>query len=167
MEAKEWTTINKGKWPRGEWDNEPDKAQWPDPVTGMACLAVRNPHIGQWCGYVGIVTGHRYYKLDYSECPQNCDDDYCGHCLDSLVEIHGGVTFAGECRNTEDEAERICHVDPDGPEVWWFGFDCGHAGDNMPVISATVLGDVYRSLAYVRKQCASLAKQLATIEAQS
>lgn len=27
---KYYNVIDKSKWPRGEWDNEPDKIQWVD-----------------------------------------------------------------------------------------------------------------------------------------
>lgn len=71
----------------------------------------------------------------------------------------------------------ICHLpEPGEPDdVWWFGFDCAHAGDLMPGINAVLAeigspslpryGDeTYRDVAYVAGECARLAQQLAAIE---
>lgn len=41
MQTKQWTTIDKSAWPRGAWDDEPDKVQWQDPATGLPCLIDR------------------------------------------------------------------------------------------------------------------------------
>lgn len=66
----------------------------------------------------------------------------------------------------------ICHLPaPDEPDdVWWFGFDCAHAGDIIPGMASdlkfvgqtTGWGAVYeyRDFAYVENQCTELAKQL-------
>lgn len=71
------------------------------------------------------------------------------------------------------QATAICHVPAPGEpdDIWWFGFDCAHAGDRMPGMEAALrsiggrslphCGDVYRDLAYVKAECASLARQLA------
>lgn len=48
----------------------------------------------------------------------------------------------------------------DGGVLWWFGFDCAHAADMIP--KASSLG-IYRDFAFVRKQCAVLAKALAEL----
>ena len=67
-------------------------------------------------------------------------------------------------------ARHICHIpapgDPD--DVWWFGFDCAHAGDICPKMSSYGIrsmsgdhGEVYRDIAYVAAECAALAQQLA------
>lgn len=71
------------------------------------------------------------------------------------------------------EATRICHLpDPGEPDhVWWFGFDCGHAGDLSPGMERYGRGqmpapwndsgyDEYRDLPYVKEQVAELARQL-------
>jgi hypothetical protein len=67
----------------------------------------------------------------------------------------------------------ICHlVDPEeSDDVWWLGFDCGHAYDLAPGMIAQMreLGvaswradstDVYRTIEYVKDQIADLAQQL-------
>lgn len=138
------------------------------------------------------------------------------------LEVHGGLTFAGECADQRREAwevfrlkrataiatarifpkgdsaewlkkwdgcfddyerwrERtqataICHLPGPGEpdDVWWFGFDCGHAWDFQPGMIAHLLDlgprylrdyrdEIYRDLDYIRGECARLAQQLAVI----
>lgn len=72
---------------------------------------------------------------------------------------------------------RICHLpEPGRPEkVWWFGFDCAHAGDVSPGHNADMKrfvpdapsvfrGGTYREVAYVENEVRSLARQLALIQ---
>lgn len=83
------------------------------------------------------------------------------------VEVHGGLTYSATCNG------HICHTpEPGEPDnVWWFGFDCAHAGDKCPSIYATASksyrrtfrDEEYRDVAYVQAECAGLAKQLAAI----
>ncbi len=87
------------------------------------------------------------------------------------IEVHGGLTYANGDEDT-----------------WWFGFDCAHAGDLCPGSDALIHRihindgdtkkweegrklfkegphrDVYRDLAYVQAECASLARQLKGLE---
>lgn len=63
------------------------------------------------------------------------------------------------------EARFVCHVPLPGrpAKVWWFGFDCAHAGDLTPGLqhAYTAYGpEIYRTREYVAEQCASLARQL-------
>lgn len=71
------------------------------------------------------------------------------------------------------EATMTCSVPSE--DLWWFGFDCSHAGDFSPklekfITSATPAwsgsgnGDVYRNVAYVKDACTNLAKQLMFIQ---
>lgn len=137
--------------------NEPDKAQWPDEATGLPCLIVRNPRGGNLCGYVGVAEGHSLFEQDYG-IPD--------------VDVHGGLTFADKCTETEDEGRYICHVpDPGEPKhVWWFGFDCAHLNDLSPadpfglrVRGDPYFGSTYRDFDYVKRECARLATQLAAV----
>lgn len=160
METKSYTTIDRTalSWPSGEWDGEPDKVQWEDAETKAPCLAVRNPRIGHWCGYVGVPPAHPMHGKNYD---------------DADVDVHGGLTFSDACRPHADESHGICHVPGEGEEhnVWWFGFDCAHAGDTSPNACKMAAdlgypftihpGERYRTLAYVQHECAQLAKQLA------
>lgn len=137
-------------WPRGPWDTEPDKLQWPDAKTGLPCLAVRGP-FGNWCGYVGVPPGHRLH----------------GSIRPEDVHPHGGVTFTAPC--SPDHAG-VCHVpDPGEPDdVWWIGFDAQDYAPGMvagmrsvmPQLPAFLCSGTYRNLKYVRRKCAALAQEL-------
>lgn len=150
MKPQQWTFIDKSAWPRGPWDNEPDKMQWPDEATGLPCLIRRNRVFGSLCGYVGAPEGHPWFGMGYDDVP---------------ADVHGGLTFADACA-PDDRQHGICHVVESGESdrVWWLGFDCGHAGDfapGMPAGFREALGETYRDLDYVRAECSRLAAQLA------
>lgn len=157
MENREWRTIDKSSWPRGEWDSEPDKMQWTDEATGLPCLVVRNPG-GHLCGYVGVPDGHPWFQKDYDGCRINGAE---------WPSVHGGLTFADFCSPRPDAKERgICHVVDAGENdrVWWLGFDCAHCGDLSPKHAADrsavlLAGEAYRTIDYVRSECRSLAAQ--------
>lgn len=153
----------KAKLPEGLWQEEPDKIQWEDKETKLPCLIVRN-NSGNLCGYVGVSEKHPLYQKAYQE----SEDLNC----------HGGLTFSGFCQEREDG---ICHKpDPGEPEkVWWLGFDCAHGGDIIPSFMTKEFMDLgiktftdrdpfekntYKDIAYVQKECAGLAKQLAAVE---
>ena len=133
--------------PEGPWNDEPDKVQWIHPASNLDCLAVRN-HFGAWCGYVGVPPEHPLHGQGYGMVD---------------VDVHGGLTFADFCADSE-EPEAICHVAAPGrpDRVWWLGFDCGHAFDFQPGIMSfeAIPGMVYRDLAYVVEQVTQLAIQL-------
>ena len=156
MERIEYrNVVNKDKWPRGEWDNEPDKIQWPDADTGLPCLIVRGP-VGALCGYVGVSEGHPFYKKTY-------------HDVEDTLRVHGGLTFSDACAEDAVECEAICHLPSSGePDyVWWFGFDCAHYGDLNPAYDSayqTGRNRVYRNIAYVEAEIRTLAKQLAELQ---
>lgn len=156
MKAQIWFDpwMSRVGWSRGEWDNEPDKAQWTDAATGLPCLAKRNS-MGAWCDYVGVAEGHPAFTKGYDAV---------------RVDVHGGLTFSDFCQPGAP-AETICHVpEPGEPErVWWLGFDCAHASDYAPAFEARELTrfgfnafgkGIYRTLNYVRRECADLAAQL-------
>ncbi len=151
METKEYTTIDKSNWSQGPWKDEPDKVQWEDKKTGLPCLAVRNPQLGHWCGYVGVAEGHKYFGVDYEEV---------------CVDVHGSPTFSEFCQPEESEEVGICHLpgenEPD--RVWWIGFDCNHVSDYAPADKWGALlcqgSHNYKTLDYVKQQCENLALQL-------
>jgi len=156
IEYKVNPTIDKSTWPKGEWDNEPDKKQWQDPATGLPCLIVRN-WSGALCGYVGVPKTHPLYKADYDK---------------PNVDVHGGLTFAGECQEKVNHCEGICHVAPGEDDVWWLGFDCHHYRDIAPrdmgrdeYALERKFDAKYRNFAYVTNQVTNLAAQLATATA--
>ena len=156
MNVIEWARpdIDKSAWGEGPWQTEPDKVQWTDDTTGLACLAVRHPRSGVWCGYVGVAPDHRFYEVDYN---------------DVDADVHGGLTYADLCQPESDPACGICHIpEPGTPDhLWWLGFDCNHAWDVAPgdyrwrtKAGIGEIDDVYRTLGYVRDQCTQLAAQL-------
>jgi hypothetical protein len=141
------------KWGDGPWQNEPDR--WEFDHAGLSCLVHRHPSLGHFCGYVGVPPTHPAYDKNYD---------------DVDVSVHGGLTYSGHCQKDGP----ICHTpkpfEPD--DLYWLGFDAAHYMDLSPGIVATLreLGstrerdDIYRDLAYVRKETESLAEQLALME---
>jgi len=145
-------------WPAGLWDQEPDKVEWRDADTGLACIAKRQSHSGHWCGYVGVAPNHPWHGKGYGELP-----DYGPEC-------HGGLTYAAECPEGPPD-QTVCHIPAPGEpaHLWWFGFDCHHAWDLAPYDYVRAAKDgrpvnldkVYRDLDFVRCECARLAGQIA------
>lgn len=91
----EYRFIDKTTWGPGPWQTEPDKIQWQDMATGLACLAVRHPVHGHWCGYVGVPEGHPLFGKSYDDAER--------------FDVHGGITFADTCQEDEQE-QGICHI---------------------------------------------------------
>jgi hypothetical protein len=153
--------ADKSDWPRGPWDDEPDYAQWRDEATGLPCVARRNERYGHWCGYVGVPPGHPAHGRDYEEEHETLPE----------LDVHGGLTYAAPC----DPEHGICHVPGpgEGDDFWWLGFDCGHFMDHQPGLVAMErelgmpgglpppgISGTYRSLGYVKDECARLAQSL-------
>ena len=86
-----------------------------------------------------------------------CGEDHCGHTVESIIQVHGGVTFAGEW-------EKFGCSD-----IWWFGFDCAHAWDLVPgLIKYGFMADqTYRDEDYVTREIESMAKQIAKFKGGS
>jgi hypothetical protein len=100
---------------------------------------------------VGVPPSHPLHGKDYMD--DSVPDD-----------VHGGLTFAAECHKADAPCRGICHIPAPGePEhLWWFGFDCAHGGDIMPVHHLPNFGgETYRAVPYVKAEVASLARQLA------
>lgn len=141
--------------PSGPWDAEPDRIAWTDPDTGYPALMRRN-QFGSWCGYVAVPPGH---------CAHGCG--YDGDVLYD-VDVHGGLTYAASCQG--DPLTGVCHVPADGEpdDVWWLGFDCGHAWDHNWMMARLGAGfDMglhapaeYRDVGYVKQEVSRLAQQL-------
>ena len=133
-----------------EWLDEPNRDEFEH--AGLKCLILRHTELGHLNGYVAAPRGHPCYGKDYERMPY---DDL------SPVEVHGGLTFSKE----GDGDQR-----PEG--YWWFGFDCAHAGDLVPLISRLLPNrlvpprdwETYRNFQYVRRETENLAEQLATLE---
>lgn len=132
---------DRSNWSSGPWDLEPDRAVWTDEATDYHCAAVRNG-FGTWCGYVAVGRAH----------PLNTKGYYDDKLLE--IDVHGGLTFAGYVLSI--------------PELWTFGFDCGHGYDASPDRPYEYPTDTtYRTLEYVRRQCALLATQLKELACSS
>lgn len=158
-EEQEPHVIDRTGWPAGPWDGEPDKVNWKTKA-GLPGMIVRGP-MGTLCGYVAVTKGHPLYEKSarYTSGREEKLED---------LEVHGGITYAAHCSGN------ICHVpEPGEPDdVWWLGFDCGHAWDVTPgmlrfreprtfVENGLVRGETYKNIAYVRAEVEKLAEQLA------
>ena len=164
---------------------------------GYHCIVVFGSH-GHRCGYVGVPEAHPLYRMNYyEECPLLSFDDikeqptgkrgaipifisslapYEGEGTrpDLYFDVHGSVTYSGfhpACTEQDDN-------------LWYFGFDCGHAGDKNDHETAFRYGlidderykyyidfdkrydtgGVVRSLGYCIEECKGLAAQLSKIE---
>lgn len=151
-EAKTWHFPDTHPKSLGPWDYEPDKVQWVDEETDLDCLIVRN-HMGALCGYVGLPPGHALHGVAHND---NSFDE---------ISVHGGLTFSDACDESAKDGRGVCHVPLPGraAEVWWLGFDCGHAYDIIPRFLEVGIhfgGEAYRDINYVRGECEHLASQL-------
>lgn len=150
-------TLIKKKALVGAWETEPDRKLWKH--KGFDCLVVRSPWTFALCGYVGVPKTHPLFRKNYN-------DVYESH---PKVSAHGGLTYSEKCQGA------ICHpVEEEGDEVWWFGFDCAHAGDITPGSDALLPSSflencpprysTYKSLDYVENEVNQLAEQLGKIK---
>lgn len=100
MQTIEYRTVDKSTWGRGPWADEPDKIQYQDEATGLPCLIVRSP-VGALCGYVGVPEGHPWFGIAYNErtdrAPETDDHDWSAERPESVIDVHGGLTFSGFC----------------------------------------------------------------------
>lgn len=114
-----------------------------DAATGYRCAMILSP-LGTPNGYVCIHRPHPYWGLGYDDVPD--------------ISVHGGLTFA-------DYRVYVSEMEPREGE-WWLGFDVLHAGDAWSISDSgrtvSMPGEV-RDEAYVRKECESLAAQLAEV----
>ena len=157
------------------------------PYKGYTCVVIMT-ELGHRCGYVGVSTKHPLYGKDYHK---SC------RCLTPLwkdakekpfgkrgvmtmfaykgdkkvspelfFDVHGSLTFSSRKKNEDYPVTQ--------PHTWWFGYDCGHAGDgkDLSVLSPTLReieekfprNDPVRSLEYCIGECESLAEQLISVE---
>ncbi len=161
--------LDRTGWDPGPWDDEPDRAEWVDEATGVVCIALRaSPESGNWCGYASVAPPHPWHGKGYDDVPEDAHS------------VHGGLTYSNGCAKDPNLAGGVCHdPEPGEPDdLHWFGFDCAHCWDFQPAKAAFYrkngmdefakpLGtaadgdrEVYRTLDYVRDQCAELAKAI-------
>lgn len=128
------------------WITEPYQIVWTDEETNLPCVMIRQS-MGFWCGYVGVPKDHPLFLTEYEEI--ECD-----------IDVHGGLTFSDYLSNevvltTWENYHQSDHY----LDAWFFGFDCSHIDDLVP-LSPFPRGGVYRDAEYVQKQCKLLARQL-------
>lgn|GEM_PF-2034072 len=149
--------LPKSQWGDGPWQNEPDKKQWLDEITGFPCLIHRGIIPGTLNGYVGIGEDSPLFGVDQEKIN---------------AETHGGITYVGYGYSTERPQVGIS-VELGADSIWWIGFDCAHAWDIMPAINALIrsfgreplLFGSYKDIAYVEDRVRELARLLKAIEA--
>lgn len=80
---------------------------------GLRCVVVMQGYAHR-CGYVGVPASHELYGIQYFDsCPT-------GGIIDGVLKCHGGITYSDGGKGSEY---------PVKSDLWWFGFDCAHAGD--------------------------------------
>jgi hypothetical protein len=147
MTVKTERLLDKSTWLPGPWVEEYDRYEWVDEGTRLPCLVLRNPEVGNLCGYVGVPPGHLTWGMHYGDLHQ--------------VMVHGGLTYNGY-----GEDDRVVEGYADS---WYFGYDCAHFGDrygfNTPLsMLSSLMGGEYRDAEYCMDQCRRLASQLIKID---
>lgn len=162
---------------------------------GLKYVCVATP-MGHRYGYIALPQGHAFWGLHYSDphpllLKEDLDGQEVGErgvisvfiqglkegndnpapgfvCPDVYFNVHGSITFSKDGAYPLEEDHGY----------WWWGFDCGHAGDapdpalqseevrNSHARVRELLGHdifeegVVRDLGYVRMQCFKLCEQL-------
>lgn len=160
------------------WEAEPDDFYFS--AYGLPVRGHRHDVFGNCCGYCGIPPSHPLYGHDFRDAVPHppglmqrdlpideygilnifmaaFDRDEWGEGyapVSFILGVHGGLSFAGHMRTDTQN--------------WYFGFDCGHAGDIQPGLIAGrpapewyTRHNVYRTMEYVQGECMNLAEQLA------
>ena len=125
-----------------EYDEKPVKL-WT--AHGLPCMILHGP-LGNLNGYTYVPKDHPWYKIAYDDCTLSptCKKDWCNHSPESIIDVHGGITFS--------------HLASAG---WVFGFDTSHAGDYVPDLKSFNDGRRW-SINNVIDETESMAHQLAT-----
>jgi len=146
--------------------------------------------MGHYCGYVAVEQKSPLYGIKYNEdlkkpeLLKELNQTTIGKrgvlpvfCWDGkettpeiLFNVHGGITFS---RKNNDYPIK-------NNNLWWFGFDCAHAGDKkdltklkkyFPKEHEKIINSLYfftsgkvRTKNYVEKECRNLAEQIACVE---
>ena len=166
------TTETKKEHTPGQWNSEPDSHVWNH--MGLRCAIRRHQDCGHLCGYVGVSSGHPWYGKGYNDkVPwQNMENHkididkmgtiscFCASihadfdnkllAIVLILKAHGGITYANSKADYPTKHNKL----------WWFGFDCNHAGDYAPGSSSS---GTYRDFDYVKNETEHLAEQLAAI----
>lgn len=140
--------------------------------------------MGHRCGYVGIGTDHPLFRVKYDEqhrllkmnmerttdkmspvqvmCAAAKSEDEL-NTPEYVFEVHGGITFSSDGSGEYPVASNL----------WWYGYDCAHAGD-LPTPDSFMgrtyantgldRDGVHRTLDFCIDECESLATQLAEVK---
>ena len=141
--------------------------------------------MGHRCGYVGVSTDHPLFAVEYNEQTPKLKPNMqrttekmspiqvlCAvgkseaelNTPEMVFEVHGGLTFSSYGGGKYPVASNL----------WWFGYDCAHAGD-LPEPDSR-MGRMYadmhfaqhdgvvRTLDYCVAECESLASQLTEVK---
>ena len=118
-------------WGPGPWEGEPDRDEWM--CGSLPCLILRHPELGHLTGYVGVPLDSPLAGMDFADLP---------------IRVNWGLTYGAEGEGGDLR-----------PKGWyWFGFDCAHAGDQVPAIH--MMPGEYRSWVFVRERVEHMAADL-------
>ncbi|QXT34908.1 hypothetical protein KV697_14130 [Sphingomonas sanguinis] len=173
----------------GPWSGEADKVSWRDMPTGYGCIIRRSPFGRHLCGFVSVPPTHPLFGRGTSAFEEHLVGvhggiDYAAACQAAIPEEVSVCHPTGRAaRPSETPAARLArhtvyendvakgHAHDD---AWWFGFSCNQIGDLVPNADAArlrtqqqlagVVEPVYRTEAYVYRECVRLAVQLKAIE---
>lgn len=106
------------------------------PWVGIVC---RNVITFALNGYIGLPTGHKHWGKPYTE----IEDD---------IEAHGGFTYASNGQGLITSVKE--------PNLWWFGFDCAHAHDYMPLMPTGTDPSRYKTEVWVRNEIVQIARKM-------
>jgi len=138
--------------------------------TDYISIIRRVPDMLHYCGYVGVLSAHPLYGIDYSSYSDEVND---------LLHPHGGVTWVGhnpigvdiaDVPGSSSQIKRLYE------NLWFIGFDCAHSGDLIPGMMTNKMLDimgsfslqgtnVYRDYNYLSSQVTKLYNSCTTIQA--
>lgn len=145
---KSGSYLDKSQWGEGEWRQEPDYLFWIEESSNLPCAIVRTPIYGSLCGYVGVPSGHPYYRMEYGglnlkTCPELSYSDFLSPVFQ--IEWQSGIL----------ENYLNC---------WFLGFHGKLTIDLTPGLKKflpdAILPGAYRNLGEVFRQAEAMAKEL-------
>lgn len=129
--------IDKSKWPRGEWDNEPDYLEWTDESTGFSCQILRDPKAGFLKGVVDVETLGRLFARNEKEILQVLD-------IGGMIEVEFYYYHIPNILRTQFRC--------------WNYHDLIPSGNYWQSENAT-----YKNIEYVKEGCRSICNDLSKI----
>ena len=166
------------------WENEPNEDAFE--ASGLSCIMKRDHNL-VWTGHVGVPPSHALFR-QRRDVLVEVPSDAVGLPVDvkrvCMADVHGIVPPAIKAGNLPLSVLVAVHgglwstgVRAENPELWFFGFQCGHAGDYRPADPSNQQArqnaatterpytpDNYRTYDYARKECEGLAAQLAALD---